>query len=487
MATTPEKPSFSRGKKWSIGFNVVLAVIIVFALAIMANYLSGRYFHRFFTSTQTRIELSPRTVSLLRSITNSVAVTLYYDKEDPLFGDVSGLLKEYHAVNRKLTVTTVDYYRDPGGAMALMAKYHLTSSTNKNFVIFDCEGRTKIVDGSVLAQYTLEQVPNDTEREFRRKPVAFNGEMMFSAAVLAVINPAPLKAYALEGHGEHSINDTSETGYSTFGSVLKENYIQVEPLSLLGSNSVPEDCNLLIAGGPAVPIPDFELEKIDQYLAQGGRLLALFDARSAKRDVGLEKILAKWGVNIAPDLVVDPEHMASGKDLVVSAFSLHPAVNAAVGSGLYMILPRPVSKGASNQVPENISVQEIAFTGANAYLNSDSTHHPARLSVMAAVENNGTKAVVGERGMTRMLVAGDSFFLDNGQIGLLANRDFLNSALNWLLERDTVLAGVGPRKVTEYRLVIPKVQMQKLQWILLGAIPGGVLFLGGLVWLCRRK
>jgi LPXTG-motif cell wall-anchored protein len=29
--------------------------------------------------------------------------------------------------------------------------------------------------------------------------------------------------------------------------------------------------------------------------------------------------------------------------------------------------------------------------------------------------------------------------------------------------------------------------LQKLEWILLGAMPGGVLMLGGLVWLRRRR
>jgi hypothetical protein len=49
-----------------------------------------------------------------------------------------------------------------------------------------------------------------TEREFRRKPVAFNGEMMFTAMLLAVENPKPLKAYFLQGHGEPSLSDSGE-------------------------------------------------------------------------------------------------------------------------------------------------------------------------------------------------------------------------------------------------------------------------------------
>jgi cytochrome c-type biogenesis protein CcmH/NrfF len=32
-----------------------------------------------------------------------------------------------------------------------------------------------------------------------------------------------------------------------------------------------------------------------------------------------------------------------------------------------------------------------------------------------------------------------------------------------------------------------KTQMQTVQWVLLGAMPGGVLLLGGMVWLGRRR
>ncbi|MEI9863815.1 MAG: hypothetical protein WDN00_04525 [Limisphaerales bacterium] len=60
-------------------------------------------------------------------------------------------------------------------------------------------------------------MPNATEREFRRKPVAFNGEMAFTAMLLAVENPKPLKAYFLQGHGEPSLSDSGDTDYQKFG------------------------------------------------------------------------------------------------------------------------------------------------------------------------------------------------------------------------------------------------------------------------------
>jgi len=85
------------------------------------------------------------------------------------------------------------------------------------------------------------------------------------------------------------------------------------------------------------------------------------------------------------------------------------------------------------------------------------------------------------------VVAGDSYFLGNHYIEDVGNRDFVNSAINWLLDRTALLKGIEPQKVTSYHLLITQTQQQQLRWILLGALPGAILMLGGLVWLVRRK
>ena len=54
-------------------------------------------------------------------------------------------------------------------------------------------------------------------------------------------------------------------------------------------------------------------------------------------------------------------------------------------------------------------------------------------------------------------------------------------------DRPNLLEGIGPRPVTEFRLLITKTQQREICWLLLGALPGAVLLFGGLVWLARRK
>lgn len=493
MATDPQlEPTFSRGRKWSIGFDVVLRTAVVLAVVGMLIYVSGRYFYRFHLSAQTRVELSPRTVNLLKSITNEVKVILYYAKDDRLYSSVAALAHEYRSINPRLQVETVDFRWDPAEAQKLKAAYKLgevRDEKEKNMVIFDSGGRSKIVNGAMLADFKLEQLPSEQEREFRRRLTAFNGERKFTEALLAVTSPRQLKACFLKGHGEHDPRSGDElSGYLKFAEILTQNDIGFEELSLVGMQDVPTDCNLLIIAGPTTGIPEQELEKINKYLDEGGRLFALFNSAARDRLTGLERILIRRGVIVGESEVRDPANSLKGADVVVGAFSQHPVVKPLLVSdyNLDLIMPRPVgpAKGGDSDGPK---VEVIMASQATAVLAGDPSARAQSFPLAVACEKVGPRGVATERGTMRMIVVGDSFFLGNTAIELYANRDFAELAINWLLDRSELLEGVGPRPVEAFRINLTKAQLQSFQWILLGAMPGTILALGGLVWLRRRK
>src|SRR5436190_8902065 len=296
--------------------------------------------------------------------------------------------------------------------------YKLGDSTNeneKNLVIFKCEGRPpKIVPGNLLAEFELEPVPNEKEREYRRRFTWFNGEKLFTGYVLAVSSLKPYHAYYLQGHREHPISGDQVSGYLKFAAILQQNYVQVELLTLAGTNTVPMDCNLLIIAGPIDEIGPVELEKIAQYLDQGGRLLALFNSAAKDRQSGLAGILARrWGVIVGESEISDRAHSHNDNDIVVGV-SQHPAVRALLGSMLYLIAPRTVThvpdKSAAADAPK---VAVLAASAVTAVLRGDPKPQPRQYPVAVAVEKGAPPGVVTERGSTRMIVVGDSFFLAN--------------------------------------------------------------------------
>jgi hypothetical protein len=489
-ADSKSQPSFSPGRRWKIGLDVVVRTALVLAVVVMVNYLSAHFFGRFYLSSQTRIQLAPQTMNVLRLLTNHITVTLYYDTKDEnnFYPDIVALLNEYRSVNPRISVRTVDYVRDAGEAEKVKEQYKLNSQTDKNLVIFDCDGRIKIAPGDALTQYTLEQIPNEKEREFRRKPVAFHGEITFTSMLLALENPKPLTAYFLQGHGEPALDNSGNAGYLKFGSILAQNYIAAINLQLLGDSAVPMDCNLLIIAAPTGPLSKLELQKIDQYLAQGGRLFVLFNYASIRQPTGLEPILQRWGVNVVADFVKDLKSTVTGDDVVVRRFSQHPVVNPLTQLSLQMVRPRPVGRVEWQNPSANApQVDEIAASSPDSVLEGDPAEPARSYPLMVAVEQKSVAGVANPRGNTRIIVVGDSVFLGNYYIQGGANADFAGYAVNWLLDRTTLLKGIGPRPVTEFRLLMTRTQQREVRWLLLGALPGAVLLFGCLVWLARRK
>jgi hypothetical protein len=455
------------------------------------NYLGARFSGRFYLSSQAQ-QLSTRTLSVVHSITNRVAVTVYYDKTDDWYPMIMELLDEYRSANPNISIKAVDYTLDAGEAEKIKERYKLSSVKDKNLVIFECDGRWQKIFGDDLSQAQLEQVSNSTEQEkptYRHKPVAFYGEMLFTAKLLAVENPNQPKAYFLQGDGEPSLSDSGDNGYLKFGAILGENYADAEPLDLRGQNIIPDDCKLLIIAGPRGAFKESELQKIDQYLAQGGRLFMLFNYYSLKQPTGLDSILARWGVAILDDTVQehDPKN-TSGEDVIIYDFNSHPVVNPLTGSALQLILPRPVGVVDMQNPPADApKVDALVFSSPQSTLADDPTAAPRSYPLMVAVEQKSVPGVASTRGITRMVVVGDSFFLNNKYIEGGANRDFAGYAVNWLLDRTVLLNGIGPRPVTEFRLLMTQQQQKNVRWLLLGVLPGAILLFGGIVWFVRRK
>ena len=90
------------------------------AVVVMANYIGAKFFGRFYLSSQAQM-LSTRTLSVIRSITNRVNVTVYFDTKDEenFYPAIIALLDEYHAANQNIVVRTVDYVREDGEAQKI--------------------------------------------------------------------------------------------------------------------------------------------------------------------------------------------------------------------------------------------------------------------------------------------------------------------------------------------------------------------------------
>jgi hypothetical protein len=489
-----EQPSFSFGRRFGFGFGVVVAVVAFFAIVVMVNYVAARHFKRYHFGNPSLRPLSPQTLGVLQGLTNDVRVVILFDRDEPLYASVSALLGEYRHASPRIRLEYVDYVRDAEAARAVKEQYRLQHIADKDLILFDSGGRVRAVYERELSDYDYSGLVAGTTNEVKR--IAFKGEALFTSAIFGVTDSRQVRACYVVGHGEHKPQDEADPfGYARFIGLLREKNISIEGITLFGTNDVPAYCDLLVIAGPTDLFGQSETDKLEKYLNQGGRMLLLLN--SLAQTTGLERMLANWGVSIGNNLVIDPKNTRNGQDLITGTFGQHPAVRGLYGTrGLYFSMPRTVEKLAIGGAAEAAKVEELVRSGDTAIavtdirggmINPGPRDRRGSLTIAVAVEKGGLREVKSDRGATRMVVVGESRFLGNSAIENLANRDFASLAINWLLDRQMLLGGIGPRPVAEYRLDLTRGQMLKLRLILLAALPGGVLLLGGLVWLRRRR
>ncbi len=483
-------PTFSPARRWTSAAHVGLSIAALVAIVAMTNFLASRHFKTFSWAAENRLTLSPMTRHLVESLTNKVQIAVLYDRRDSLYSSVSELLRQYEAASPNIDLEFVDYLYNPSRAEQIQAQFKLAPETG-NRIIFHCDNRgTKVVREAELSIYDLKnfRLGHDIKR------TAFRGEPLFTSAIYSVIDPSPVTAYFLEGHGESDPGDgNSQEGFLKFARLLRDNNIQVQALSLL-TNDVPSDCELLVVAAPRHALPASELAAIQRYLQQGGRIFALFAWNARDLSTGLEQLFANWGIEVGHNVVVDDLQAKSGEQgvLLVNHFGEHPIVASLGRSRLWMALPRSIAQRSTAASADAVKVVELATSGprgaAVATRNKDQgvVVRDGAIPLIVAAEKGSIQGVSADRGITRLLVAGDSLFLGNVGIDLESNRDFATLAINWLLNREVLLEGIGPRPIREYRLNLTDSEMRNIRWLMLAILPGAVMLAGLLVWARRR-
>ncbi len=428
--------------------------------------------------------------------------------------DVLLLLEEYADRARegahRVSVEYVDPVLGSGRAEALQRKYNLHTA---DVVVFESGGRSKSVPERDIVDYSLADYDYRTMASGvppRRERVAFRGEEAFSSAILAVTEGKRPSVLFVTGHGEHHIEDYEpHSGYSALARTMRLDNIDVGSLSLTEAGGVPKDCDLLVIAGPRKPFHKAEVALLDRYLSTGNNMMILLDAGYT---VGLDPLMEKWGLRIPGNRVVERTLVlrlgengvsplpGTGEELYIRRYGAHPLTKRLKDITTVLYVPTAVLplEGAEPQggAPEDRPlVTVLAASSENGWMEASSEEEPPKydadrdvrgpIPVAAAVEKGSIKDVKVELKATRLVVIGDSDFIVNERASG-GNEDFFMSALNWLLEREALMA-VGPKLYDKARLEMDDRQATWAFVILVGILPASVAILGLGVWFMRVR
>ncbi len=470
--------------------NLVAAVLLAFVLVQLVNFIALRNAKRWDWSTRQYYALSEKTTNLLSELEHRVEIIVFFQEEHLLYFDIENLLEEYQYQSRNIHVEWVDPARDLARTEKLAEKYGLTEA---QVVVFDMDGKSKVVKESDIAGYKM------VKR--RREPVmsAFKGEQAFSSAIQGLVQGETPVVYFLVGHDERRVTEFDQVaGYSTIGNLIFRDNLEIKELLLTGEKKIPEDAAVLVIAGPSKAMNSAEAEMVEDYLSRSGRVMLLLDAM---KTTGLEPMLRRWGVALRNDFVLDPENTLKGSDVYIRSYYEHPITLRMSGAGARFHLPRSIEPLLLDDpevgTEDRPSVVQLAMTSDKSWSETQVGEPAAKYD-----ENSGdlrgpfSLAVAVERGATqkmldvqirpsRMVVFGDSDFVSNGALAG-GDQDLFMSALNWLLDREALMA-IGPKPIEEIKLSLSRKQLTDLFWINIAGIPALAGGMGLLVWFRRRK
>lgn len=462
-----------------VSLNLLTTLALLGTLFIMANFVSSRRYTRWDLTRQKITAISDKTQQMLRSLKEPVNITVFYLPSHRLYELIHDELEEYQRANPLIKVEYLDPQQDVARAKQLAQQFQIEEL---NVVVFQSGSRHKYLSDTDLAEYDYSEMRVGAEQRVK----AFKGEEAFTSAILSVTQTAGSLVWLTSGHGEKSLALTDTSGISDLKRYLEQQNMLVDTVTLLEHPTIPATVKLLMIIGPTRRFTETELVTLEQFLENGGRLLALIDPLD---DTGLDGLLHKWGVDLGLDIVVDPARQipfVSAANLFVTTYTEHPIVRKM--KTLATLFPLARSIRMARPLPKGVTATALALTSEQGWGETKTAVEQFQFNPAEDLKGPVSIAVASERlapAHARLVVLGDSDFVINGQLGNAGNRDLLLGAVFWLTEQEQLI-GVGPKAIESVRLNLTSPQMTQLFWFSFFGMPAVLGALGLGMWWFRR-
>ncbi len=474
------------------------SVFVVAAIFILVNYLGYRHWMRGDWTKAKIYSLSSTTKKLVASLKTPVDVTVFMSREARTYPQVNELLERYRRLSpAMIRIERLDPRRNLARAQALVSEYNVRQNT----IVFRSGPRKKYVTEDQLGDVDFSGVPGQPGSLKN-----FKGEQAFTSAIIAVTSEKSPKIYFMTGHGEKSIDDAGERGFSEIKDLLGKDNDTTAAWESLGKAVVPADADLVVLAGPQTPLLQPEQNALDRYLAGGGHVLALLDPVLPKpggppSDFGLSAPLAAWGVKLDNDIVVDPGNslpFIGAETVYVNHFGSHEIVAPLDSAKTAVILPlaRSVQPGTSSHA--GFTATPLLQTTSDGWgetdlqnlsavkKDSNDIQAPVTLAVAVSKSPGAESPSPSPADSARLAVFGDSDFACNGELQSVSNANLFLNTVHWLIG-NTALVGIAPKSVEQTSLTISSSSLRRIGLLCLAGIPGLAIFAGIVVWTKRRR
>lgn len=314
---------------------------------------------------------------------------------------------------------------------------------------------------------------------------SFDGEGAITSAIDYVVNEEQPKLYLVEGHGEADLP-------STFAEQVEKDNIETESLSLLHTETIPEDADCLMIYAPESDISEDERDLLAEYVSGGGKLLVI--AGPTREDGVLENLyslLSDYGVEPAEGIVVESDSnyysAFSGPAALLPQLQSDDITNSLIGSNYSVIMPIAlgliVDDSASGTVTELLTTSGTSFSKAAGYAMSTYDYEDGDIDGPFA-----TGVSIQTSGGGEMVWFTSSYFLEDAYNASSsgANGDLVMNALADMIGESEAMA-IRSKSLNYDYLSISGSTASLLKVLMIGAFPLAYLGIGVGVVLTRRR
>jgi len=478
-----------------MGGTALVSLLLVVGILALLNFMNFRHHKRFDFSEGGVHALSDQSKKILEGLKQDISVVGFYPDEagGKRFRD---LLDEYRYVSPKISYEVIDPQKDP----SRVAQFEVTRA-----------GQVVISAGA--KKETIDDI----------------SEEKLTNAIIKVTRDTQKTVYFLTGHGERSIDDFDEKGYSKIKQAIeKQNYL-VKSYSLAQENRIPSDAAVIISAGPTSNFFPNEVTLLEQYLDGGGKLLLLVDpAEAGKTGFEMPEFLSRYGLGLGNDQVLDASGLGQlfgfgpGAPLAGN-YSQHPITrdisrSLAVFPGARSVgtTTSPVGFTATTLLSSTeqswgeteIHADPLQFDEGKdlkgpvplaAVSTKSVTVEPAGKGSEGSAENGGdvskaqgpepesseSNAPKSETREARIVLFGDSDFASNGFEGMTVNGDLFLNSVSWLAE-DSDLLSIRPKDPANRSITMTGSEARLVFWASVILFPLATLIFGIAVWHRRR-
>ena len=445
---------------------IVLAILI--AVNVLASVLP---------STWTQLDISSAKLYSITSNTKAVVnalekdVTIYWvvqsDKEDDI---IENLLAKYESLSEHIKVVK----KNPD-VYPTFAQQYTSETVLNNSLIVECGDSSRYIsyEDIYLTEADMASYSYTT---------SFDGEGAITSAIDYVVSEDHPKLYMTEGHGEAEVS-------AVFAEQIEKQNIETVTFTLLNSDTIPEDADVVLIHAPTSDISKEEKDMLAEYTKNGGKLMVMAGPAEDGVLTNLYSLLGDYGVEAAEGIVAegDRNYYAFRQPyILLPDMAEHEITNPLIEGNYYAIMP--IAQGltvtdTTGSVTQLLTTSETAYSKAAGY--AIETYEKEE----GDVDGPFATAVAVDCGSGgRMVWFASSNFLDDmyNAYSSGANLDLGMNALSFMIgEREAV--AIRSKSLNYSYLTINESAASYLKVMMIGVFPLAFLGYGVYVIVSRRR